>query len=216
MRSNLKLVALLLITFIGLSACDLLGDDDDDASWGGLGPGALGDTLSINATVTREVNFDGTSQDELFVAYQHTPGRDYELFDARSFTILDTDTSDDAVLMLSTGVPDATLLDTPANVFGVGVTSTNTDARILEAEIESDTFDPVRFYHAVFSTVTEYYEVYIYSSEATELGGSDGFDDFNISLAAGWNVVIYVSSPDSSGYTNSIPSGISGAWTFEP
>ena len=220
MRRYLRFVGLMVLIFVGLVACDLFGDDDDEATWGGLGPGFLGDTLSIDVPITLEVQFDQQGNATL-ITYEHQTGRDFSLvIDELGPVEVDTDTDDNATLTLTAGVPDASALVTPTQKFDPGVTSTNADARIGEAEIRSSDFFEVQF------TTTDvmgtfYSERYLYSSEATVLGGTipaETADDVDrvfsdVSLAAGWNVVIFQSGSDGEIYTNSTPP-VSGAWIF--
>ncbi len=77
MRNHLKLVALCLVTFVGLSACDLLGEDDENGvGWGGLGPGAVGDTLDTDVTIPTQAEFDGDVI-TTYGAHEHAPGRTF-------------------------------------------------------------------------------------------------------------------------------------------
>ena len=71
---------------------------------------------------------------------------------------------------------------------------------------------------------TMYYQVYVYVSEATSITGEltdeeDGFvETWDLSLVAGWNVVI-VSENDTSNTATvgtTVPDGLEGAWFAEP
>lgn len=178
----------------------------------GLGPGALGDTLDIDVTITTQAEFEGdiiTAYD----AYEHTPGRRFFLR-ANSET-LGTDNSDDAILTLSGGAPNESDLGTTAEEFGVDVTSSNANARMTQGTMRAN--DGIVLFATTDSTTSGYREMSIYSNEATVLGGTggDGVDFDDVSLSAGWNAIIHSVRGTEEVYTTATPSR-SGAWILFP
>lgn len=212
MREHLTCTGFVLVVVVVLAACDILGADDD-GSGQGLGP--LGDTLEIDETITRRANFADFA--DFFSPYQHVAGRNFELRETNGGTVLNTDTTDDAIVTLSEGVPDEALLDTPVHWFGAGVTSSNPDADILEVEIRgSDDNGLASNFYGDLANQLAYDVVYIYFTADTEIGGINADPtDFDLSLSAGWNLVVVESTATSVRYTDSLPSGINLKWTSQ-
>ncbi len=186
---------LLFVCCLALISIINCSDDKKDKPTGSTAT-ALGNTLNIAGTITHTFDTNTSTWAANFV---HAGGINYNLKDDSSGindgAIIATDISDDAVLGLSTGIPGAGDMVTPADW---GFNSTSTTVKIYSVKIDDTSLAQATYYEGNFdittNNVVQYY-IYMYVTEANTLsgsttGGGETHIINNVTLSAGWNQLI--------------------------
>ena len=104
----LSIIAILLLSILIFSGCDLFADDEDDVVVTAIN---VGNTLTLTGEITHIFVPPPT---DTWTATYTSVGNDYVLINENDDSTLDTDSDGDADLSLSYGVPAAGMLVFPS------------------------------------------------------------------------------------------------------
>ena len=207
----LSIIAVLLVSILIFSGCDLFDDEDVAAVIAAATPAiSVGSTLTLTGTITH-VFVPDTLQ---WAANYSSVGNNYVLISEHDDSTLATDIGGNADLNLSYGTPTADMLDNPTDA---GYTSSNSNARILTVHVE-ESGQAGQITNGYYANPYQWYS-YLYSTHDTIINGvyTDGDGDTytvnNGSISAGWNWII-TSTSNGSNFTYSGGTISSPMWTY--
>ena len=189
-KFSLLFLLIIIASFAFLFSCEDSGSGDDE----GTEAISLGNTLTISSeTITHTFTIATSTWAENFT---HTDTDNYSLVSTTGGgddgAPVDTDTSNDAVLDLTTGIPADINMVTASDW---GFNSSESGILLYSVKVQDTSATEFTYYEGNFSGVPAQWYEYIYSSGKTTLSGTaiDGSESYtfdDVILSAGWNKII--------------------------